>query len=46
MVGFVCSDIALTYAKTYNYSECNACYDKAITCFEESGDEILHNDGT
>ncbi len=39
MVGFVCSDIALTYAKTYNYSECNACYDKAITCFEESGDE-------
>lgn len=38
-VGFVYSDIALSYTNTYNYSECNDCYDKAIVCFKESGDD-------
>ena len=38
IVGFVYSDIALSYTNTYNYSECNDCYDKAIACFKESGD--------
>lgn len=39
IVGFVYSDIALSYTNTYNYSECNDCYDKAIACFKESGDD-------
>lgn len=38
-VGFVYSDIALSHTNTYNYSECNDCYDKAIVCFKESGDD-------
>ena len=41
MVGFVYSDIALSYTNTYNYSECDVCYDKARACFEESGNVNL-----
>lgn len=38
MKGFVCSDMAESYLMTYNYSESELYYDKAIAYFREANE--------